>query len=217
VHCAPQPFGPTEGYPISVGIDFGRTPAAEFFQCIHGQYRFFDELVAVQLGARAFGKEIKRLLNGKYSDFDVDKITGDPAGQYPGEVDDETPFDVLASAGVPAEPADTNDVLVRREVMKLQLQTMDHMGGPGILISPRCKMLRKGLAGKFNYRRIKVSGDERFEEKPNKNAWSHSVEAAEYGLLGAGEGDVVLSPTPRSRSATSRFKIKRAAYRGHQA
>ena len=67
-------------------------------------------------------------------------------------------------------------------------------GGPALIISPKCKYVRKGLAGAFCYRRVQVAGDERYTDEPEKNAWSHPVEALEYGLLGAGEGHEALSP-----------------------
>ena len=43
-----------------------------------------------------------------------------------------------------------------------------------------------------------VVGDERFHDKPNKNRFSHPCEAAQYMMLGAGEGYTVVTP-PRRR------------------
>ena len=48
--------------------------------------------------------------------------------------------------------------------------------------------------GGFQFRRMKVSGDERFTDEPDKNAYSHPVEAAEYLMLGEGEGQMALMP-----------------------
>ena len=64
---------------------------------------------------------------------------------------------------------------------------------PGLMISPKAKMVRKGLAGGFCYRRIKT-GDERYTEEPDKNQYSHPVEALEYLCLGEGEGRSALMP-----------------------
>ena len=78
--------------------------------------------------------------------------------------------------------------------------TQDHHSRPGPLtmagrprlqITKKCKMIRKGLAGKFCYRRVQVAGDERYTDEPDKNEWSHPVEALEYALQGEGEGLVV--------------------------
>ena len=35
-------------------------------------------------------------------------------------------------------------------------------------------------------------GAERFKDKPDKNRYSHVVEAGEYALLGAGEGASII-------------------------
>jgi hypothetical protein len=63
------------------------------------------------------------------------------------------------------------------------------------LISPKAKLIRKGLAGGFQFRRLKVAGDERYTDEPDKNMYSHPVEALEYVMLGEGEGDAALLPT----------------------
>ena len=68
-------------------------------------------------------------------------------------------------------------------------------GRPGLLVSPKAKMTRKGLAGGFCYRRMKVAGDERYTDVPDKNHYSHPVEALEYALMGAGEGRGAITPT----------------------
>ena len=52
-------------------------------------------------------------------------------------------------------------------------------------------MIRKGLQGGFCYRRVQTSG-ERYSDQPDKNEYSHPVEALEYGLQGEGEGRSAL-------------------------
>ena len=48
------------------------------------------------------------------------------------------------------------------------------------------------MNGGFKYRRIKVGGDERYADTPDKSIYSHVVEAAEYALVGSGVGYQVL-------------------------
>ena len=48
------------------------------------------------------------------------------------------------------------------------------------------------MAGGYYYKRVQVAGDERFHAKPNKNRFSHPCEAAQYMMLGAGEGNSVI-------------------------
>ena len=67
-------------------------------------------------------------------------------------------------------------------------------GKPGFLISPKCKVTRKGMNGGYAYKRVQVAGDERFHDKPNKNRFSHPCEGGQYMMLGAGEGESVIPP-----------------------
>ena len=46
-----------------------------------------------------------------------------------------------------------------------------------------------GLAGEYQFRRVQVSGQERYHDQPDKGPTSHIVEALHYGLMGAGETD----------------------------
>jgi hypothetical protein len=48
-------------------------------------------------------------------------------------------------------------------------------------------MIRRGLQGGFCYRLLQKSG-EVYTEEPDKNEYSHPVEALEYALQGEGEG-----------------------------
>jgi hypothetical protein len=52
-------------------------------------------------------------------------------------------------------------------------------GVPVFQIGPKATKVRKGLMGGYCYRRMQVSG-ERFTDKPDKNEFSHPVEAFEY-------------------------------------
>ena len=55
----------------------------------------------------------------------------------------------------------------------------------------RCRNLIKGFEGGYQYRRLQVSG-ERFDDKPDKNHFSHIHDALQYLMLGAGEGRQVM-------------------------
>ena len=58
--------------------------------------------------------------------------------------------------------------------------------------SPKCAVTRKGMAGGYSYKRVQVAGDERYRDKPDKNRFSHPCDAAQYMMLGAGEGRSVI-------------------------
>ena len=189
---------------IYVGIDFGLTPAAVFGQRkANGGWVLFDELVTHDMGQVRFAELLKGKLQGEYQGHTFE-IFGDPAGSQRAQTDERTPFDILCAAGVPARPAPTNDFTLRRESVAVALGRIID-GTPGLVISPRCVMLRKGMAGAYQYKRIQVSGDERFHDVPDKGKFSHVCEAAQYLMVGAGEGrQLIRGPkdnTPRQERA----------------
>jgi hypothetical protein len=193
-HVATTVLTPEPRAKIYAGIDFGRTPAIVFAQKINGQWRFLSEVVTFNMGATQFSKEVNTHINENYRGYEFAEITGDPAGEQKSQVDDNTPFDILWNNGISATPAFTNDVVIRRDTLGNLLLMNNMAGEPCILISPRCKTLVKGMAGGFKYKRVQVTGDEKYKDEPDKGQYSHVCEAAEYLLLGAGE-DVSVTGT----------------------
>jgi hypothetical protein len=102
----------------------------------------------------------------------------------------------MASEGVNASPAETNDFIVRRESVVRGLERLID-GKPGLVIDPRCKMLRKAMAGAYHYKRVEVTGAERYQDKPDKGIYSHVAESLQYLCLGAGEGREVIRKPKR--------------------
>ena len=194
--------------PISVGIDFGLTPAATIGQrSFTGIHRVRWEIVTEHMGAKQFADTLRGFMNQYCAQFQVDSITGDPAGMADSQTNsDETCFKILKGNGIDARPASTNDPTIRREAhAQAMMRLID--GEAGYQIHPQgCPTLRRGMAGQYRYKRVQVVGDERFHEKPEKNSVSHVCEADQYRMLGAGEGRVVLRGTlggKRSRPAYS--------------
>lgn len=89
----------------------------------------------------------------------------------------------LGDIGVEITPARTNKFGTRRDaVSKLLLMRID--GDPAFLLSPKCKLLRKGFRGKYRYKRVQVGGsDDRYKDEPIKDLYSHICEAAMYDCL----------------------------------
>ena len=193
-HCAEEILKPTHGLPLSFGLDFGLTPAMALGQKqLNGQWIIFDEFVATRMGIANFADEVMPILRSEYKGFDFNIGKGDPAGVEAAQTDEQNVYDILEQKGLFAERAwHNNDTVIRRESLSRPLTRMID-GKPGILISPKCKILRKALAGGFCYKRVQVSGDKRFKDKPAKNKYSHIAEALEYLLLGEGEGDSVIA------------------------
>ena len=186
VHCKPFEVIPGDIY---IGIDFGLTPAAVFAQrAASGQWRWLHEVVTEDMGAVRFAELLKREMNK----FPVHQfiLYGDPAGEQRAQTDERTPFDILRVNGLMCLPAPSNDFTLRREAVAQPLSRLID-GEPGLVIHPDCKQVRKGMSGGYNYKRIQVSGDERYHDKPDKNRYSHCCEAGQYLMLGAGENVVI--------------------------
>lgn len=197
VHCATSELKPDPKLEIGLGFDFGRTPACAMYQkTALGRFVFFDEFTSNDMSAERFGPELKLYLDATYPNFKFKMGWGDPAGGDGNQSTDRTPFDILRTHGINAVGTDTNDPLVRRAAISSPMLRNCMDGKPAFIISPKCKMLRKGLAGGFCYKRIQVSG-ERYGDKPDKGEYSHIVEACEYGAQGEGEGREAVYGKPK--------------------
>ena len=212
-------FDPEET--LVIGIDFGLTPAAAFLQRNRwGQWCVIDELVTEDTATDEFATLLNTKLQREYAMVNDIDFWGDPAGDERAETDKTTPFMVLQAAGIPAAPVWTNDPVIRRGALSRQLSRLGLNGQPGFQVSPKARMLRKGLAGGFKYRRMQITGEERYHDKPEKNNYSHIVEACEYALVGAGEGDKLIeSSVGRNRKPrvirSGGLRYPRPPPRGH--
>ncbi|HET8729232.1 MAG TPA: hypothetical protein VFO41_17155 [Alphaproteobacteria bacterium] len=198
VHC--RPVAAVPGLPIRVGLDFGLTPAAVFGQrAANGQWRLLAELVPADMGTLRFAERLGAELRGRFAGHGIE-VAGDPAGDARAQTDERTPFDILRTAGIPARPAPTNDVVIRREAVARALARLID-GEPGLVIDPGCRVLRKVLAGAYRYRRMRVPGREQFQDRPEKNDYSHAADALQYLMVGAGEGRSLIRGPSRAAPA----------------
>lgn len=187
VHFAPDGFMVPHDSTIAIGIDFGLTPAATLgYKNEFGQWLIFDEIVTESMGAVNFAKVLGQRMREEWP-YATFEIYGDPAGEQRSQTDETTPFEILNAAGINAIPAPTNDFTLRREAVANALTRLAFNGKPGLIIGPRCKNLRKAMSGGYKYKRMQVSGDERYQDKPDKNMYSHVAESLQYMLVGQGE------------------------------
>lgn len=188
VHCAREAI-PTADGPIYLGQDYGRTPATIVVQydSVQDRYTAIGEFYDEGISAQSYAPELKRWLDREYPGKTIGGAWGDPAGDGDGnEATNDTPVSVMRDNGIPVERAPSNQPLLRRGAVSGPLRRNCMDGRPALSISPTCNGLRKGLMGGFCYRRMRLAG-EYYTDKPDKNEWSHRVEALEYVLLGMGE------------------------------
>ncbi len=179
--------------PIRIGYDnTGRHPAALIAQRTEsGQWRCRYEVIGDGMGMRQHAQVLAQFLAEKIPGFQIERITCDPAGAAKGADDMDMRMIVQRQfPGVSVVNARTNDPETRvaavEDVLRRQVN-----GEPAILIHPDCKVLRAACISKYQYRKLKLSGDERYTEQPDKvSPFADIADALQYLLLGGGEGRV---------------------------
>jgi hypothetical protein len=130
------------------------------------------------MGVKRFAELLRRETAQQFPGWPADKFRfwGDPSGDYRAQTDEDTPFRILRAAGINAYPAPTNDIDIRIEVVSNALnRPID--GQPGLIVDPRCVTIHKGFVSGYRYRRMQVTGTERYDTAPDKNRFSHPHDA----------------------------------------
>lgn len=186
VHVLEEDREAIPGLPIYCGWDFGLTPAFVVCQATPlGELLVLDELVAEDMDVREFADAVvKPFLATKYQAFRRISV-GDPAGIARSQIDRKrTPFTEVNEAGIPTEPANTNELVPRISAVSYFLSRMAG-GKPAFKLNKRCKTLRKGFNGGYMLERLNVSGSAEpiFKDRPAKNKFSHPHDALQYACL----------------------------------
>lgn len=192
LHVAPLPLKPQDG-PLVIGADAGLTPAAIIMQQnTFGQWRVLAELVALDAGAKRFGAQLTALLAQDFRGLPA-TIWCDPSAVSRADTDEKSWAETMrAVTGLPVRPAQTNNLQPRLDAVREPLTRLID-GEPGFVLSPTCKVLRKGFNSGYRFRQFSASGGQKlFDEKPEKNDYSHPMDGLQYGLLGGGEYHEVL-------------------------
>lgn len=192
-HC--KPFELDKNAPLLIGYDnTGRNPAAIVAQKTDvGQWRIRYEFIGDGMGLKAHATALKAFLETERPGFVIEKITCDPAGRAKGADDLDMPM-VIRSVfkGVLVVNARTNDPATRIEAVDGRFRALIN-GEPAILIHPDCKVLRAACISAYHYRRMKISGKERYAEEPEKNhPYADAADGLEYLMLGGGEGKAAV-------------------------
>jgi len=197
---------PVSGWPLLMGLDFGRDPCAVICQPDHkGRLLVLEEIMANDIGLE------QQLLTGirpvlssvRYLGRSI-VIVGDPAGGQKSTLYEETSFDLIKSTGLMAYPAPTNDIDKRLNAVESGfLGSRD--AGPAILIDRgRCPNLVRALAGGYRFTKNRLG---QRSPKPEKNEHSHIADAFQYACLAAhgGMGEMIanrLRKASRPRKGT---------------
>ena len=206
-HVSEIRLQPISGFPIVVGLDFGREPAAIFCQKVGATWRVLSEVIGHNESAEIFAPRVRSHLATNYGQFEH-MLFGDPRGADGTQATEQTAYSVFRSHGLLVKKATTNnDPELRRSTLSAIL---DRRGG--LMIDPeKCMKFKTGMAGGYHF--AKIRGQSRmYNAKPVKNEYSHIVEAFENACLGRGEGRAVLTggqqPVKPIKSRRSRYRLR---------
>jgi hypothetical protein len=193
----------SEDYPVIIGVDFGRTPAAVFKQRDpRGRVVTLAELVSENMGIETF-------IRTKLNPFIANHMQGctflcapDPAGYAKQQQNEMSLVDVLKNAGFKCVRPPTNKPELRIQAVE-RLLNQQLEGKAMYVIDPECKSLIKGFRYGYRYK-IKKNGE--MEDKPDKNEFSHVHDANQYA-------DSVIDMNVRGAAVnTGRREIKKVKY-----
>jgi hypothetical protein len=212
IHYSAKDIPVLWGLPLFLGTDFGRTPATAICQMsMEGQFRCLDEVPSINSGIRAFTSDIllPRLIN-EYRMHSMQVFNfGDPAGGDKGQTDEQTCIQIMNELGIPTAPCPVsqNAFVLRREAVATQLR-LQIDGKPGMIVGPRCKLIREGFNGRYYYKKQASAdiGDDHTSPRPEKNMFSHIHDALQYVCYGAsnpGTSSVFKSAARHSRFGMS--------------
>lgn len=184
-----------QGDPLILGWDFGLTPACIVAQVnSRGQVLVLKEYCATDMGIRTFAESV--VIPSLVRDFPYCKVgssVGDPAGAARDSIMEELScLGELNALGLETIAARTNDLEPRIGAVRFFLnKAID--GKPGMMVSKKgCPVLHRGFVKDYVFKRLAVSGEERYKDKPDKNATSHPHDALQY-LCGEIAADSILA------------------------
>jgi hypothetical protein len=173
--------------PVICAYDFGRTPAAVFLQQRpDGRLLILREAVGFDMGLKTHLTTLAKPIINNFFRGNPLIFTGDPSGERQADSDDNSCFKELKTQfsrdkGYTIKACHTNDPIVRINALGEALRQWPD-GEPLVLIDPSCKWLIEGARSKYRYQR-RQGNFEMYQDKPEKNNWSHVMEAAQYGVL----------------------------------
>jgi hypothetical protein len=185
-------FEPDPAYPVLFGCDWGLTPAMVLAQEIDGQLLVFDEIITENFSAEELAMAATQRLASEWPTLRRGHGWGDPSGVSGSQADKKTPFMVMAGNGFSIIPSSSNDFSLRRDAVGNRLRRLTYQAKPALVIHPRCIVLKKGMGGYYCYKRVRVSGDEKYHDIPTKNMYSHICEGLQYLSIGLGDGYTVM-------------------------
>lgn len=200
-HVAREALRPVDGHDVLVWLDFGRVyPAALFAQEINQRIYVQYEILGFNEPASVFAPRIKRFLETNYRGHNF-RCVGDPKGRDVGGQVEQSSYDIFKFNGMPVTPAPVkmNNIEERTEAVAYALN--DNPSGINrLVISPLCRTLIVGMAGRYHLER-----EETGELKPKKDKYSNLCDCLQYGMIGLGIGRQMIGLKPAGEVRPARI------------
>ena len=201
MHVSNSNLVAVKGHKLYLGWDFGKGGEALTIaqKTPTGCMRVLASLVAENIGLHDFAKNIVKPHMDKYYPQEEWPMTsiisvGDPSGVSSHGLSKDTLnyFDVLNNSkdGVfgdwfTTRPAKSNHIELRLNAVRYYLTGTTTSGAPAFQLNKSCGKLRRGFNAGYAYKRMQVSGDARYKDKPDKNDFSHPHDSLQYICLEA--------------------------------
>jgi hypothetical protein len=156
----------------------------------NGKWRILREIVSESgTGPLRFGRMVAQVLHDEYPLANDIRGWADPSAAYgtDKQMGEASWIEIVAAeAGIRIDAAPTNAIIPRLEAIRRPL-TLLIDGEPGLELSNACVVLNEGFNSGYRYRLMRVPGLPRFDEVPEKNSFSHPMDALGYVLSAGGE------------------------------
>jgi hypothetical protein len=191
LHSSGRVLEPVPGIPLRLGFDAGGSPACVIVQRLaNGKWRVLREITSEQgTGPLRFARMVARDLHDYFANWAVIKGWADPSAAYGADkqMGESSWIEIVAAElGIVIEPAPTNALIPRLEAIRRPLTTLID-GEPGFELSWNCAVLREGFNSGYRFRLIRRPGSNYYDEEPEKNQFSHPMDALGYVLSAGGE------------------------------
>lgn len=187
-HVASEPLVPikSKAYPVVVGVDVGRTPAAAFTQITpSGTLNVLSELTSENMGIKTFIETLLLPHIAEHYQGCTLVYAPDPAAWQKSQVNEDSPVDVMRRYGFKIVKPRTNKPLMRIEAVESFLTT-DIDDRPGFQIDKRrCPVLLEGFRGRYRWKENRQGVIMTAGQSPQivKDFVSHVHDALQYACV----------------------------------
>lgn len=164
--------------PIYIGVDLGLVSAAFIIkQSAGGQIRAIKEFIGENESVKSLYESAVKPFLLRYCKGMEIICTHDPANTAEGARQ-------LQECGVDSQPARTNHIEPRISCVKNAQDRLSRGRSFYVISRKGCPLLREGMLGEYHYRRLKVVGEEKYVDTPNKvHPYSDIADADQYATM----------------------------------